>query len=67
MTRAIPAHKVSDATGERADKEFHRTHPGVGTSILNRLIRNDGMRTRDNIEPGPALMRNGQLHRHEIQ
>ena len=67
MTRAISAHKVSDATRERADKEFHRTHPGVGTSILDRLIRNDGMRTRYNIEPGPAMMRNGQIHRHEVQ
>ena len=62
MTRAIPAHKVSDTTRKGADKEFHRTHSGIGTSIFNRLIRNDGVRADDDIESASTMVNNGEGH-----
>jgi hypothetical protein len=62
MAVAVPTHEISDATGQRTDEEFDRTHPGILPSILNRLIAHYSMLAARDVISSSTMICRGEFH-----
>jgi hypothetical protein len=62
VSRAKLPDEVGHAAGHRPDEQLDRTHPGILSAVVDRLIRDDSMLTARDVVTCPAMKGSREFH-----